>query len=456
MAQLGNTIINGALRVVGNIFGNVMGNITTPYCICSTAANTTAKVVYCDGFILEEGARVTVKFAETNTASNPTLNVNDTGAKSIYYRGANIDKSYLVANQICEFVYNGTQYELIGDVDTKGLSTGRSIDGVQFDGSKDIYHYCTCSTAADTVEKAATVSNSGTFTLTTGAVVFVNFSYANTAANPTLNVNSTGAKSIYAYGTQGYTQTITWPLGAIVAFIYNGSRWVIMGINTTSAAQSIDGILFSGTHKVCRYAQCSTTAATDAKIIAINDIAGFNLETGTVIFTKFIYGSTASNPTLNVNSTGAKPLVAYALDTASYTPNIQANVLIPLIYSGASWVVFGQYQSQTQIDGMTYNGRTNIIRYKTCTTSASTQAKVASTPSGSSTTTFVLDVGATVYVKFTNSNTASNPTLNVNSTGAKSIMMYGTTPVGTTAETSWYAGQVVCFVYDGTYWQMVK
>lgn len=58
--------------------------------------------------------------------------------------------------------------------------------------------YAVCETAAGTVAKTAALTN---FTLAEGAQVKIRFKYANTAANPTLNVNSTGAKSIKAYGT---------------------------------------------------------------------------------------------------------------------------------------------------------------------------------------------------------------------------------------------------------------
>lgn len=86
--------------------------------------------------------------------------------------------------------------------------------------------------------------------------------------------------------------------------------------------------------------------------------------------------------------------------------------------------------------------------YSTCTTAANTAAKTASL------TDFVLTTGSCIRVKFTNSNTAANPTLNVNSTGAKAIMKYGTTAAGTTVADSWPAGAVVEFVYDGTNWIM--
>ena len=92
-----------------------------------------------------------------------------------------------------------------------------------------------------------------------------------------------------------------------------------------------------------------------------------------------------------------------------------------------------------------------VNRFGTCSTGASTAAKTVSITTG----TFSLEAGATVFVKFSNSNTAGAPTLNVNSTGAKSIKQYSTTAPGTTTNTSWQAGEVLCLVYDGSYWQIV-
>lgn len=88
------------------------------YGACSTAAGTKAKVVSCAGFALITGAEITVKFTVTNTAASPTLNVNSTGAKSIYYKGAAITAGYLAANKIYKFVYDGSYWQLVGDVDT--------------------------------------------------------------------------------------------------------------------------------------------------------------------------------------------------------------------------------------------------------------------------------------------------------------------------------------------------
>ena len=86
------------------------------YGTCGTAAATAAKVVSCTGFVLETGARVIVKFTTTNTAASPTLNVNSTGAKAIQYRGAAVLKSVLAEGRTYEFVYDGTYWQLVGDV----------------------------------------------------------------------------------------------------------------------------------------------------------------------------------------------------------------------------------------------------------------------------------------------------------------------------------------------------
>jgi len=97
-------------------------------------------------------------------------------------------------------------------------------------------------------------------------------------------------------------------------------------------------------------------------------------------------------------------------------------------------------------------GTTHLVGsmlYGTCSTGASTAAKVVTLSDFSK-----LETGVTIHVKFTNSNTASNATLNVNSTGAKNLCSYGTTRVGTTERTSWKAGAVVSFTYDGTSWVM--
>lgn len=96
--------------------------------------------------------------------------------------------------------------------------------------------YGTCSTAPSTAAKVVALSG---FALTTGAVVVVKFSNANTASSPTLNVNGTGAKYIKKYGTTA-PDTYMWQAGAVVEFVYDGTYWIML--NGTVATTTYYGL----------------------------------------------------------------------------------------------------------------------------------------------------------------------------------------------------------------------
>ena len=119
-ANGGNATTANTWTIARNINGMVVQGDANRvnYGVCSTAAATAGKIVNCTGYGLITGSEITVKFTVTNSAANPTLNVNNTGAKAIYYRGAAISSGYLAANHTYTFRYNGTQYELVGDIDT--------------------------------------------------------------------------------------------------------------------------------------------------------------------------------------------------------------------------------------------------------------------------------------------------------------------------------------------------
>lgn len=109
-------------RTIDGVSFDGTSNITH-FGSCSTAAGTAAKVVSCPGFVLTTGSVITVKFTVNNTASNPTLNVNNTGAKAIQYRGNAMVSGYLGNNSVYTFIYDGTNYQLIGDLNTDTNTT---------------------------------------------------------------------------------------------------------------------------------------------------------------------------------------------------------------------------------------------------------------------------------------------------------------------------------------------
>lgn len=103
----------------------------------------------------------------------------------------------------------------------------------------------TCSTAAATAAKVVTISADQNFKLKTGSMIIVKFTESNSASSVTLNVNSTGAKSIY-YNNAVYTAastSITGYANAYLVYVYDGTNWVWQGhgadSNTTYSAMSV-------------------------------------------------------------------------------------------------------------------------------------------------------------------------------------------------------------------------
>jgi hypothetical protein len=93
--------------------------------------------------------------------------------------------------------------------------------------------YAACATASATAAKDSTLAG---FSLVKGARVFVTFSNANTVAGAlTLNVNSTGAKSIYnERGAVSSTNVAVFPSGVPIEFVYDGTYWRYVTLPTAT------------------------------------------------------------------------------------------------------------------------------------------------------------------------------------------------------------------------------
>ena len=155
----------------------------------------------------------------TTSVDNEIVLFSGTGGKTI--KRATTTGIVKAASGVISAAAAGTDYVVpSGSVAT--LTTARNINGMAFNGSEDINNYTTCSTDAGTAAKTAALTG---FSLTTGARVSVLFSNANTAATPTLNVNSTGAVSIASeYGTAcSATNPAYFPAGSLVEFVYDGT-----------------------------------------------------------------------------------------------------------------------------------------------------------------------------------------------------------------------------------------
>lgn len=155
-----------------------------------------------------------------------------------------------------------------------------------------------------------------------------------------------------------------------------------------------------------------------------------------------------------------------AQGTLSETVGIYANSGIAFVVESSYWFDFkndGFHSYNCGID-LHNNGLLNVksptnstdgankgyvdgksIQYGTCTTASGTAAKTASL-SG-----FTLSTGAMVCIRFTYANTGSI-TLNVNSTGARTVRVGGRNLVAGDIQASYNA----LLRYDGSYWQLLN
>lgn len=98
------------------------------------------------------------------------------------------------------------------------------------------------------------------------------------------------------------------------------------------------------------YGTCSTAAGTAAKVVECAGFTADNLKAGTIIivtFTATNSGAVASL-TMNVNSTGAKPIKYInngTLGNLSSAGYLKANVEYPFYYDGTNWVVWFNYNT---------------------------------------------------------------------------------------------------------------
>lgn len=176
----------------------------------STATVMTATV---DGITeLRDGVCVWLTNGKVTSASGFTLNVNGLGAKPCYSSLAAASRSTTIfnVNYTMLFVYNSTRVEggcwdIVYGVDTNTTYTTPKLG----------FGYGTCTTAAATAAKTASISS---YALTTGGIVSIKFEN-DVPAGATLNISSKGAKAIYYRGGVIWDGVIK--AGDTATFIYS-------------------------------------------------------------------------------------------------------------------------------------------------------------------------------------------------------------------------------------------
>ena len=194
-----------ASREAYNLASLANNKASATYGTCSTGADVNSKEVTCANFVLFKGARLQMRFQNANTALNPTLNVNNTGAKNIYLNDSiinNTNRLIWIANSKIDFVYDDVGWVI------QNVPSGL---------------FGTCNTVGGTSAKQVTC---GEAVVCKGSSLSVQMTYGNTAADASLNLNSTIPIDIYANDAKLTTNSrYNWNSNTIQNFIFDGQYW---------------------------------------------------------------------------------------------------------------------------------------------------------------------------------------------------------------------------------------
>lgn len=192
---------------------------------------------------------------------------------------------------------------------------------------------------------------------------------------------------------------------------------------------------------------CTTAIGTTAKTATVPK--GFTLDSGVSFLIKFINGNVATSPTLTLTPEGGSALTTKSLVGTSGNNTLTANILYTCYYNGTNFTIDNNCTSHMNnennphnvtktsvglgsvvnrgLDSSASTTSTNYIQNNVATSIANGVICTSSPnhyPKTISMSGFSLFNGATVRVSFQYGHDASSyPTLDVNSTGAKNIVV---------------------------------
>lgn len=273
--------------------------------------------------------------------------------------------------------------------------------------------YGTCATAAGTAAKVVVVSDTS-WELKVGAIIGIKFTYTNTASNVTLNVNSTGAKNIW-YNNAKYTSnnsTICGYANRLNYYMYDGTYWCWLNCGVVNDSNTYTS------------AYCATAAATAAKTASCTSYA--RLPKSYTQITMVYANTSASALTLNINTTGAKPIYINGVASSSSNHTLPAGTYF-IYYDGTNY--YFRTDGKLTIDGGTALSSHQSIK------SLSTTSTTALATSGSEA---VAGSGTISLHKISKTGTYSDligkptiPTITLNGSSTTSPSFYAPTTVGT-------------------------
>lgn len=265
-----------------NVGGTVYNIASTAYAVSSQAANEPAKTITIDGFALETGVTIHVKFANANTNSNPTLTISggDSAANNpIPISGITTWE----AGAILTLTYDGTNWvrDYVETISNNITGTGTSGSLAKFNGSNTITSGPALTTAYDS---STTVTANHKFLREDGTWVIPKYTsntdtklriYLSTTSVelPLVGLNSGNATAAYASHTSGTKDVY----GAIPSTVANRAT-----INPNTGAITVPGGIIGNASTATGFASAKTIALTGnvtGSATGGNDTNGWSIAT---------------------------------------------------------------------------------------------------------------------------------------------------------------------------------
>lgn len=258
---------------------------------------------------------------------------------SIFIRRAAYKTQVYISGVLANFYI---EHRFIYNTNTGSVSAiyvDRKLDLSEIGGSS-AYAYGTCDTAASTGTKVVTLTDNN-FTVSTGSIVAVKFTNANSVASTSLQLKIGDLTAQIKYLNSTFPSNQHWTAGSVVEFIYDGTAWQVLGnikdnvgsdtkvIQTITTTNSTYPLLFSATAN-------KSTSSADAARFSSN--LKYNPSTDTLTvgnISSYIYG---------VTDGGANFIGTCSSTAASATKEI--NILgVNLMTGSRVWIYFSNGNS---------------------------------------------------------------------------------------------------------------
>lgn len=183
-------------------------------------------------------------------------------------------------------------------------------------------YYGTSTSSAGATIKSVTCSE---FVLKTGVIAAVEFTNNNTAASPSLNVNSTGAKRIKR--ASGSTESLAnaWADGNVCIFVYDGTDWIMIAPSVNQTVTETFSITRTGGAAGATIDTTNSSFIRNGKIVSVLLVINIPTEaiaSGGNIFTGTLNTSSLlpkGPPAGLVGYIGSRPIIAQIAPSGTIT-----------------------------------------------------------------------------------------------------------------------------------------